>query len=242
MNKVKIIAQRELAAFFDSLIAYIMIILFLGLSGFFTWLSGNTVFVTNSASLGSFFSIAYWTLFFFIPALTMRMLAEEKRAGTIELLSTKAVSDWQILLGKFAACITLVKVSVLMAIVPYYITVSNLGAVDHGAVFGGYMALVCMSCVYVAIGIFASSLTDNQIVAFLLTISIGFFFHLIFEILANQARGSLGIFFSNLGMRSHFQALSRGVVDLRDLVYFFSITFVALLGAKVILSKRQWQR
>jgi ABC-2 type transport system permease protein len=94
MQKIWIIAKKELASYFDSLIAYIMIILFLGLSGFFTWLFGSTIFLINQASLQVFFGISYWTLFFFIPAITMRTLAEENRSGTIELLSTKAVSDW----------------------------------------------------------------------------------------------------------------------------------------------------
>src|SRR5215210_505630 len=111
MNKMWIITKRELAAFFDSLIAYVIIIIFLGLSGFFTWLFGNNIFYTGQADLGIFFSIAYWTLFFFIPAITMRMLAEEIRSGTFEMLSTKAVSDWQIIVGKFLACLILVVIA-----------------------------------------------------------------------------------------------------------------------------------
>ena len=135
MNKIWILTKKELASYFDSLIAYVMIILFLGLSGFFTWLFGNSVFLIGQADLQVFFSISYWTLFFFIPAITMRSLAEETRAGTIELLSTKAVSDWEIVLGKFLSCFLLVAIA-LACTLPYYITVSNLGNIDNGATIG----------------------------------------------------------------------------------------------------------
>src|SRR5215213_7357954 len=135
MKNVWIIAKREVAAFFDSLIAYVIIVVFLGLSGFFTWLFGNNVFFVNQADLGMFFSIAYWTLFFFIPAITMRTLAEELKSGTFEMLSTKGVSDWQIVTGKFLACLILVGIA-LACTLPYYFTVNRLGSIDHGAVIG----------------------------------------------------------------------------------------------------------
>src|SRR5829696_7996150 len=112
MRSIWIIAKREVAAFFDSLIAYVIIIIFLGLSGFFTWLFGNNIFYQGQADLGMFFSIAYWTLFFFIPAITMRMLAEELKSGTFEMLSTKAISDWEIVMGKFLACLILVAIAI----------------------------------------------------------------------------------------------------------------------------------
>ena len=118
MSKVWIITKRELASFFDSLIAYVMIVLFLGLSGTFTWLVGTNVFLINQASMQVFYSIAFWSLFFFIPAITMRMIAEENRAGTIELLITKAVSDSQIVWGKFLACFILVIIA-LVCTLPY---------------------------------------------------------------------------------------------------------------------------
>src|SRR5215207_8417732 len=137
MHTIWIIAKREIASFFDSLIAYVIIVVFLGLSGFFTWLFGNNIFYQGQADLGMFFSIAYWSLFFFIPAITMRMLSEELRSGTFEMLSTKAVSDRQIVAGKFLACFVLVAI-ILACTLPYYFTVNSLGSVDHGAVIGGY--------------------------------------------------------------------------------------------------------
>ena len=171
MKPIWIIAKRELRAFFDSLIAYILIIVFLGLSGFFTWLFGSDIFFIGQATLQPFFSVAYWTLFFFIPALTMKMIAEEKRMGTIELLLTKSVSDWQVILGKFTACLILIGIALLLTL-PYYITVWFLGPIDHGAVWSGYLGMILMSMAYISIGLFASSITNNQIVAFLLSLFI----------------------------------------------------------------------
>lgn len=239
MNSIWIITKRELAAFFDSLIAYIVIIVFLGLSGFFTWLYGNTIFLINQANLQVFFGISYWSLFFFIPAISMRMIAEEKRTGTIELLSTKSISDWEIITGKFLACLILVLVA-LGTTLPYYITVSNLGSIDHGATIGGYLGLIAISSVYISIGIFASSLSHNQIISFLIALFIGIFFHLFFDIIANTLPGSVGEVISFLSTKTHFDSLSRGVIDSRDLIYFISLTFLGLLLAQTVISKRNW--
>jgi len=240
MGKIWIITRRELASFFDSLIAYVMIILFLGLSGMFTWLVGTNVFLMNQASMQVFFSIAFWSLFFFIPAITMRMIAEENKAGTIELLITKAVTDNQIVLGKFFACLILVVIA-LVCTLPYYITLSQLGNVDDGAVIGGYMALLMLSASYISIGLFSSSLTQNQIVAFLTALTIGIFFHLLFDVIGNTITGVAGSVFNYLSMSVHFESMSRGVVDSRDLVYFISIIAIGLLSSQVMLSKRNWQ-
>ena len=239
MNKIWILTKKELASYFDSLIAYVMIILFLGLSGFFTWLFGNSVFLIGQADLQVFFSISYWTLFFFIPAITMRSLAEETRAGTIELLSTKAVSDWEIVLGKFLSCFLLVAIA-LACTLPYYITVSNLGNIDNGATIGAYLGLLLFSAMYISIGLFASSITSNQIVAFLLALFIGIFFHILFDVISSQMTGVLGGIFNYLSARTHFESISRGVVDSRDIIYFLSVIFVGLLMSETMLSKRNW--
>jgi ABC-2 type transport system permease protein len=237
MNKIWIIARRELHSFFDSLMAYIMLVAFLGFSGFFTWLYGSDIFLRNQADLQVFFSIAYWTLFFFIPAITMRMLAEENKSGTIELLLTKAVTDWQIIFGKFLACLVLIGVALLLTL-PYYITVWKLGPVDHGSVWAGYLGLLLMSATYISIGLFTSSITNNQIVAFLLAIFIGIFFHIIFDVLANSTTGIIGNVFSYLSVSTHYESISRGVIDSKDLVYFFSVIFLGLVLSEVKLSKR----
>ena len=237
MHSVWIIAKREFNSFFDSLVSYIFIVVFLGISGFFTWLFGSDIFFIGQATLQPFFSIAYFTLFFFIPALTMRTLAEEKRSGTIELLLTKAVSDWEVVLGKFFACLILILVALALTL-PYYITLAFIGPVDHGAVWSGYLGMILMSMTYIAIGLFASSITNNQIVAFLLALFIGVFFLIIFDVLSGNFTGTTGQVLSFLSTPTHFDSISRGVIDSRDLIYFLSITFLGLMLAETSLSKR----
>ena len=237
MNKTWIILKRELAAFFDSLMAYITIVLFLGFSGLFTWLYGSDIFFAGQASLQVFFQIAYWTLFFFIPALTMRMIAEENRSGTLELLLTKPVTDWQVVLGKFLATLALIVIALVLTL-PYYITVANIGNVDHGAVITGYLGLLLMSAAYISIGVFASSISGNQIVGFLVALFIGIFFHIVFGFLASNFSGTVGEVLHYLSMNTHFDSISRGVIDTKDLVYFFSIIFLGLVSTEAVLSKR----
>jgi ABC-2 type transport system permease protein len=165
------------------------------------------------------------------------MVAEEKRIGTLELLLTKAVSDWQVILGKFLACLILIAVALALTL-PYYITVWALGPVDHGAVLCGYLGMLLMSMAYIAIGLFASSITNNQIVAFLLALLIGVFFLIIFDVLSGSFTGTIGQLLNYFSMSTHFDSISRGVIDSRDLLYFLSITFLGLMLAETSLSKR----
>jgi ABC-2 type transport system permease protein len=237
MKKIWIITQRELNSYFDSLIAFIMIVLFLGFSGFFTWISGADIFMVGQANLRAFFGIAYWTLFFFIPALTMRLIAEEKKTGTIEMLLTKAVTDRQVITGKFLAAIILITIALAFTL-PYVITVASIGNLDAGAVLCGYLALLLISAAYTSIGLFASSITNNQIVAFLSALFIGLFFHIIFEIIAAGMKGTLGQVINSLSVSNHFESLSRGVVDSKDLIYFGSIIFMGLFLTEISLSRR----
>jgi len=238
MHQIWIIAKRELASFFDSLIAYILLIGFLAFTGFFTWLAGSgDIFSTRQASKGVFFQISFWTLFFFIPALTMRMLAEEKRSGTIELLLTKAVKDRQLVMGKFLACFLLIAIALAFTL-PYYISIATLGNVDHAAVITGYLGLLLMSSAYIGIGLFASSMTTNQIVSFLFALAIGIAFHALFDILSVSVGGALAVFFSELSLSQHFYSISRGVIDSADLIYFISLTLLGLYFAELNISKR----
>lgn len=237
MSKIWLIAIKELRSFFDSLTAYILLVVFLGLSGFFTWMYGSDIFLANQATLQSFFGVAYWTLFFFIPALTMKMIAEENNSGTIELLLTKAITDWEVIIGKFLACLMLIIIALLLTL-PYYISVAAMGPIDNGATICGYLGLILMSMVYISIGIFASSITKNQIVAFLLSLFIGVFFLIIFSVLSNNFTGFLGQLFSYLDLSTHFDSISRGVVDTKDIIYFLSITVLGLILAETSLSKR----
>jgi ABC-2 type transport system permease protein len=237
MTTIWIIAKKELNSFFDSLLAYIMIIAFLVLTGLFTWLIGRTVFIMNEASLQSFFGVAYWALFLFIPALTMKLIAEERSSGTLELILTKPVSDSQIVLGKFLAVLFLVIISLALTL-PYYITIASIGPIDHGATVMGYIGLIFMSAAYISIGIFASSITNNQIISFLLALFIGAFFHIIFGFVASYSPGIIGNTLNYLSLSTHYESIIRGVVDTKDLIYFLSIVILGLFGAELSISKR----
>jgi ABC-2 type transport system permease protein len=242
MNNSKatwIIAKRELSSFFNSLVAYILLISFLGFTGFFTWLSGNgDIFFRKQADLKVFFSIANWTLFFFIPAITMRLLAEEKKAGTIELLLTKNISDRQMVIGKYLAALLMVLIALAFTL-PYYISVSQLGNFDYGASLSGYLGLILMSSAYIGIGLFASSLTNNQIVAFLLALLLGICFQFLFGIIAAGSSGWVAELFGTLSLNSHFDSISRGVIDTKDIVYFLSVSFLGIFMSEYIISKRK---
>jgi ABC-2 type transport system permease protein len=237
MKTIWIITKRELNSFFDSLIAFIMIIIFLGFSGFFTWISGSDIFLVGQASLRSFFAIAYWTLFFFIPALTMRMLAEEKKSGSIEMLLTKPVTDRQAILGKYFATVILIAIALLFTL-PYFITVAKIGNIDAGGTICGYFALLLISAAYASIGLFSSSITNNQIVAFLTALFIGIFFHFLLQMIASGMKGIFGQIILYLSMTVHFESISRGVVDSKDIIYFGSVIFLGLFLTEVSLSKR----
>jgi ABC-2 type transport system permease protein len=237
MKAIWIITTKELKSYFDSLIAYVLLVLFLGFSGFFTWLYGNDIFLIGEASLNVFFSWSFWTLFFFIPGITMRSIAEEMHSGTIEIISTKAVSNFQIITGKFLAAWLLVVIALALTL-PYYFTVSRLGNIDHGAVVGGYLGLLLISGTYISIGIFASSISRNQIIAFLLTLFIAIFFQLIFDLLSRNMTGGMAAFFNYISLNAHFGSISRGVIDFRDIFYFLSMIFSGLILANFMLSKK----
>ncbi|MBN1599421.1 MAG: ABC transporter permease subunit [Bacteroidales bacterium] len=237
MTIIWIITRRELKSFFDSLLAYIFIIAFLGFTGLLTWIIGRTVFMMQEASLQQFFGVAYWSLFFFIPALAMKLLAEERGNGTLELILTKPVSDIQLVSGKFLAILILVLLSLVLTL-PYYITVAKIGPIDHGATIMGYLGLILMSGAYISIGVFASSLTNNQIVAFLLALFIGIFFHLLFGFISQYFPGFIGNTLSYLSLSNHYESIIRGVVDTKDLIYFLSIIALGLFGAEQVIAKR----
>lgn len=238
MNKIWIIAKKEWQSFFDSLTAYIMLVVFLGFSGFFTWLFGSDIFFVKQASLAVFFGVSYWTLFFFIPALTMRQFAEENKTGTIELLLTRPVTDWQVIAGKFLATFMLIGFALLLT-APYYVTVASLGNIDHGATISGYFGFLLISAAYISIGLFASSLTNNQIVGFLLAMAIGILFHFIFSLLAMSTGGLIAEVFNFLSISNRFDAISRGVIDTNDLVFFLSIIFLSMISTEAILQKNR---
>ncbi len=239
MKQVVIICRREINSFFDSLVAYILLIAFLLLTGYFTWIGGSgDVFFRKQADLVVFFQTALLTLLLFIPAITMKSLAEEKKSGTLELLLTKNVKDGQVVLGKFLAALVMVLIALLFTAV-YYISVSRLGNFDHGATLCGYFGLLLLSSSYISIGIFASSITRNQIVAFLIAIFIGICFLFLFGILSNSTSGFLSDVFNTLDLTQHFSSVSKGVIDSKDVIYFLSITGLGLFLSEYVISKRK---
>jgi ABC-2 type transport system permease protein len=168
----------------------------------------------------------------------MGLLAEETRSGTIELILTKPINNWQLIFGKFLSTLLLIFIALLLTL-SYYITVANIGPVDHGAVWTGYLGLLLMSATYIAIGIFASSVSNNQIVGFLLALFIGILFHIIFGLLAKNFTGFIGEILNYLSLSTHFESISRGVIDSKDVIYFLSIVALALFGTETVLKKRK---
>ena len=238
MRESWIIAKKELNSFFDSLVAYILLLAFLGFSGFFTWLWGGDVFYHKQASLDTFFNVALWSLFFFIPAITMRQFAEERKTGTIEFLLTKKITDRQLIIGKYLACLLLVVIALAFTL-PYYISVAKLGNIDHGSTISGYLGLILMSSAYISIGLLASSLTNNQIVAFLLALLIGVVFQFILGSLGSGQSGWIGGLLNDLSVPRHFDSMSRGVIDTKDVLYFLALTVLGLMLTQLMVSKRR---
>lgn len=237
---------REINAFFSSLIGYVVIGVFLVLMGLLLWvLPEYSILDSRFATLDTLFAMAPQVFLFLIPAVTMRSFAEEMQTGTLELLVTRPLSDWQIVTGKFLACLTLVIFALLPTLL-YYFTVYQLGAppgnLDSGGIFGSYIGLLFLAAAFVAIGLFASSLTQNQIVAFLLAAFLCFFFFQMFDLLSR-----LPIFFGKtddivqaIGIQYHYDSMSRGLVDTRDVVYFLSLIVLFLAATVVSLDRRRW--
>lgn len=227
------LVRRELRTYFDTPIAYVVLSVFLAITG---WFFGNALFLQNVASLRSVFSIAPFIFLFFIPALTMASFAEERRAGTLELLLTFPVRDWQVIAGKLLAVAIFLLIAISITFV-YAITVSRLGDLDFGATVGGYLGLFLLGLTYAAVGICASSLTRNQIVAFILGFAIIFMLFLLDKV-TDFVPVWLGAIMQYLGSDYHFQNLMRGVIDSRDVVYYLSMTAFAFLITTYTLAKR----
>ncbi len=236
MNNVMTIFRREMRSYFNSPVAYIVITLFLLVSGYFF---SSTLFINNSADLRSLFGIAGFILMLFTPAVTMRLLAEERRAGTIEILVTLPVKDEEIVVGKFLAGFALTAISIVLTFIAY-LTIASLGNADFGAALGGYLGLILMSGVYVAIGLFTSSLSPNQIIAFIVGFIIIFAFFMLDKILPFLP-DALTSFFQYLSIDYHYSNISRGVIDSRDLIYYFSMIFFFLYLAVKMTQLRKWR-
>lgn len=238
------IYRKEIAAFFSSVTGYLVIGVFLVSVGLFMWVFSDTSVVDyNYATMDQLFSIAPLVFLFLIPAITMRSFAEENMKGTIELLFTKPLTATDIILGKFFANVTLVVFALLPTII-YYFSVYRLGSpvgnLDSGAIFGSYIGLFFLGAAFVAIGMVASALTTNQIVAFILGAFMCFFFHWAFTYIARMPAfaANLDLFIQKLGINYHYTSISKGLIDSRDIVYFLSVITGFLFINHTILAKR----
>ena len=236
---------KEINSFLNSLIAYIVIGVFLTAIGLLMWVFPETnVLDYGFADMDTLFSFGPYVFLFLIPAITMRLFAEEKKTGTLELLFTRPLSDWQIILGKYFAGFLLVVFSLVPTII-YYFSIYKLGQpegnIDTAGVIGSYIGLFLLGGVFTAIGIFSSSITENQIVAFILAVFLCFFFYTGFSSLANiDVWGNASIYLEQLGISYHYTSLSRGLIDLRDVAYFISVIAFMLLLTNLKLGSRKW--
>jgi ABC-2 type transport system permease protein len=232
------ILKKEFNSFFASPIAYLVIGVFLLINGLFLFIFKDALNILNAgfADLNSFFYLAPWVLLFLIAAITMKSFADEFNNGTIELLKTKPISNWQIVLGKFWASLLLV-VLALIPTLSYVYTIYQLGNpignIDFGSTIGSYIGLLFLAAAYTAIGLFTSTVSKNQIVAFILSVFISFFFFYGFAAISNSLDQNLTL--EQFGMIAHYKSISRGIIDTRDLIYFISITILFLFMTKTRL-------
>lgn len=236
---MKAILKKEFNSFFASPIAYLVIGVFLLINGLFLFIFDDDFNILNAgfADITPFFYLAPWVFLFLIPAITMKSFADEFNTGTIELLKTKPISDWQIVLGKFFASLLLVCVAIIptfMYVYTVYQLGNPVGNIDFGSTIGSYIGLLFLAATYTAVGLFTSTLSKNQIVAFILGVFITFFLFYGFDAIATSF-GDSSLTIQQLGINEHFKSISRGVIDTRDIIYFLSVTFFFLFITKTRL-------
>lgn len=237
---------KELSSFLSSLLGYVVIIVFLLVIGLFLWVfpTDFNLLDYGYANVDGLFIIAPFVFLFLIPAVTMRSFSDEKKSGTIELLFTRPLSDMQIILAKYFAAFSLVILSLLPTLV-YYYSIWQLGLppgnIDSGGFWGSFIGLLFLGATFTSIGVFSSSLSDNQVVAFILAIIISAFTYMGFDFIYSlELFGSIDLFILSLGISSHYSSISRGVVDTRDVVYFLSVILFFLFLTRFNLSRRKW--
>jgi len=243
---MKALYLKELRAFLSSLIGYIVIGIFLVVNALFLFVFTNSLNILDAqySTLDNFFYITPWLFLFLIPAITMRSFSEEQREGTLELLLTKPISEMEIILAKFFASLTLVVLALLPTLI-YFITVYQLGDpvgnIDTGATWGSYLGLLFVASIFVSLGIFTSSLTNNQIVSFLLSALGSYILYNGFQSLGTfDLLGSLDRFFISMGIEEHYRGLSIGLIDSRDVLYFLSVSGLFILLTRLRLQARNW--
>ncbi|MBN2610691.1 MAG: gliding motility-associated ABC transporter permease subunit GldF [Bacteroidales bacterium] len=237
--------KKEVKGFFSNLTGYIVIVVFLLASNLFMWVFPGELNVLDAgyATIDTLFILAPWVFLFLVPAITMRMFSEEKKSGTIELLLSRPLSGFQIAFSKYLAAITLVLLSLIPCLISYisiYLLGNPVGNIDTGATWGSFIGLFLLGAVYAAIGIYASSLTDNTIIAFIVSLVLCFLFYTGFDTLAQVPLfKSISVFVMYLGINEHYQSVSRGVIDLRDIIYFIAVIAVFVLLTTARLRNRK---
>lgn len=230
--------KKELQGYFNSPIAYIFITVFLVLSN---WLFFRTFFLENQATMREFFALLPWIFLFLVPAVTMRLWAEEKKLGTLEVLMTLPVRDHEVVLGKFLASLLFLTITILLSF-PFVLILMFLGKPDLGLIFTQYLSSFLLGASYLAIGLYISSITSNQIVAFILAVFLSFIFLIIGEpVVLFSAPSFLVPLLKYLGLGSHFDSMGRGVIDSRDLLYYLSVTAIFLIFNIRSLARRIWR-
>lgn len=237
---------KEIRSFLSSVIGYIFIAIFLILNSLFLWVisSDSNILEGESADLIPFFYISPYIFLILIPAITMRSFSEEKRTGTIEWLFTKPLSDNAIILAKYLAGVTLVVISLIPTFI-YYYTVHKLGdpvgIMDDGAAIGSYFGLVFIGACFVAFGVFASSITNSQIIAFIISVFLCWFMYDGLNMLGSfQLMGEFDYVIKKIGMFDHYEAIKKGVVDTRDLIYFLSLIVIFISATRFVIQSRKW--
>lgn len=237
---------KEINSFFSSVVGYVAILVFLVACGLFLWVfEDSSILAYGYATMDRFFELAPWLLALLIPAITMRSFADEFKGGTIEWLSTKPLTDNDIILGKYFACLTLVVFAILPTLV-YVYTIDNLSAIDNkvdfGAIAGSYIGLLFLAAGFTAIGIFCSSITNNQVVGFLIALFSCYLLYSGFDSLAGLPAFAEGIdyYLSMVGMAFHYKSISRGLIDSRDVVYFLSVISLFIALTRFSLKSRTW--
>ena len=238
MSNITAIFRKEFKSYFNSPVAYIFITFFLALSA---WLFYRGFFIIGQAEMRGFFGLMPWIFLFFVPAVTMKLWAEERKLGTSELLMTLPIKDYEVVLGKYLASFALLAVTILLSL-SLPITVAYLGEPDSGPIIGGYIGLFLMGAAYLAIGFFASTLTENQIIGFIVGIALCFALLIIGEdiVLFNAPNWAVPLL-SYLGLGAHFSSVLRGVLDSRDLIYYFSIIGFFLYLSVLMITVQKWR-
>ena len=242
------IFRKEINGFFSSLTGYIVILVFLLINSLFMWVFPGewNIFDTGYAGLDTLFFLSPWVFLFLVPAVTMRMIAEERRLGTIELIFSRPVSERGIIWGKYLASILLVLMALLPGLI-YYFSVYWLGEspgnLDKGGTLGAFIGLFFLASVYASAGIFASSLTDNQVVAFIMAVFICFFLFMGFDSFAYlPGLKKVDEFVIRLGINEHYKSISRGVIDLKDVMYFIAVALIFNEATRLVLLSRKWRK